>query len=111
MVQVDTAQPHGNDRGLPIAQKKAMALAFPHSTAQRVYRLIDSCCQPHQQLDTDYVSLDEAIRDAVDWIVPRMEDDPQCALIGVEVRTATGDWRTCRLPGQLISPLLCMLPS
>lgn len=111
MVQVDTAQPHGNDRGLPIAQKKAMALAFPHSTAQRVYLLIDSCCQPHQQLDTDYVSLDEAIRDAVDWIVPQMEDDPQCALIGVEVRTATGDWRTCRLPGQLGSPLLCMLPS
>lgn len=87
-----------------------MAIAFSHAACQRVYRLIDSSCQPHQQLDTDYLSLDEAIRDAVDWIVPRMDDDPQCAQIGVEVRTATGDWRTCRLPGQLVSPLLCVLP-
>jgi hypothetical protein len=88
-----------------------MAISFPHVTAQRVYRLIDSYCQPHQQLDTDDASLDEAIRDAVDWIEPRMEEDPKCALIGVEVRTATDDWRTCRLPGQLVSPLLCVLPS
>jgi hypothetical protein len=87
-----------------------MAIAFSHTASQRVYRLIDSSCQPHQQLDTDYLSLDEAIRDAVDWIVPRMDDDPQCAQIGVEVRTATGDWRTCRLPGQLVSPLQCVLP-
>jgi hypothetical protein len=27
-------------------------------------------------------------------------------LIGVEVCSANGDWRTCRLPG----PLLCPLP-
>jgi hypothetical protein len=39
-----------------------------------------------------------------DWIEPRMEDDPQCALIGVAVRP-------CRLPGQLVSPLLCVLPN
>jgi hypothetical protein len=30
-----------------------------------VYRLIATCCQPHQQLDTDCLSLDEVIRDAV----------------------------------------------
>jgi hypothetical protein len=30
--------------------------------------------------------------------------------IGVEVSTVSGDWRTCRLPGPLLCPLLCTLP-
>ncbi|MCP9889339.1 hypothetical protein KBY96_15590 [Cyanobium sp. ATX 6A2] len=85
-------------------------VAFRQAPTQRVYRLIDSCCEPHRQLDTDYPSLDEAIGDAVAWIEQWIDRDPQCSLIGVELRTANGEWRTCRLPSELLCPLLCVLP-
>jgi len=86
-------------------------VGLQRSTTQRVYRLIDSCCEPHQQLDSDYSSLDDAIGDAVAWIEDGIDSDPQCSLIGVEVRTGNGEWRTCRLPSLLVCPLLCVLPS
>jgi hypothetical protein len=54
------------------------------------YRLIDSGCEPHRQLDGQYTSLEEAIADAIAWV--------------------DGNWRTCRLPGPLLCPLLCELP-
>jgi hypothetical protein len=85
-------------------------VAQRHSTTERVYRLIDGCCIPHRQLDTDYTSLDEAIGEAVAWIEQRSDPDPKVALIGVEVRTGNGEWRTCRLPRELVCPLLCVLP-
>lgn len=85
-------------------------IAFRQTTAERVYRLIDSFFDPHPQLDAAYPSLDEAISDAVSWIEHRIEQDPQCSLIGVEVRTGNGEWRTCRLPSELLCPLLCVLP-
>jgi len=72
---------------------------------QRIYRLIDACCEPHQHLDDCYSSLDEAIIDAVAWL-EQITAEPQKQLIGVEVCAANGDWRTCRLP----MPLLCALP-
>jgi hypothetical protein len=71
-----------------------------------LFRLIDSSCEPHCQLDSLYSSLDEAIADAIAWIEPCNGPDPLGALIGVDVRTANGDWRTCRTP----VPLLCRLP-
>lgn len=77
---------------------------------QRLYRLIDACCEPHRQLDALYASLDEAMDDAIAWI-ERYGLDPLLALIGVEVSTASGDWRTCRLPSELLCPLLCPLPA
>jgi hypothetical protein len=73
---------------------------------QRIYRLIDACCEPHQQLDDCYSSLDEAITDAVAWL-EQITAEPQQLLIGVEVCAANGDWRTYRLP----MPLLCALPA
>jgi len=73
---------------------------------ERIYRLIDACCEPHQQLDDCYSSLDEAITEAVCWL-DQICEEPQQQLIGVEVCTANGDWRTCRLPTQL----LCTLPN
>ena len=75
-------------------------------TLQRIYRLIDACCEPHQQLDDAYSSLDEAIIDAVAWL-EQITAEPQQQWIGVEVCTANGDWRTYRLP----MPLLCALPA
>lgn len=84
----------------------AMHGCRPH---QRIYRLIDACCEPHRQLDALYASLDEALDDAIVWIEHRGLD-PLLALIGVEVCAANGDWRTCRTPTALLCPLLCPLP-
>lgn len=77
--------------------------------AQRFYRLIDGCCEPHRQLDALYASLDEALSDAIHWI-ERYGMDPLLSLVGVEVCAANGDWRTCRMPVRLLCPLLCPLP-
>ena len=84
--------------------------------AQRLYRLIDGCCEPHRQLDVLYASLEEAIADAVAWLEQGGVEgclegclDSLLALIGVEVCAANGDWRTCRLPAPLLTPLLCPL--
>ena len=79
----------------------------------RLYRLIDGCCEPHRQLDGPYASLEEAIADAVEWLEQGWAEaglDSLLALIGVEVCAANGDWRTCRLPMPLLTPLLCPLP-
>lgn len=77
---------------------------------QRRYRLIDACCEPHRQLDGLYPSLDEALSEAIAWI-EQDEVETQRSLIGVEVSTGSGIWRTCRLPGPLLCPLLCPLPA
>ncbi|MFM7435661.1 MAG: hypothetical protein ACKOGI_06215 [Vulcanococcus sp.] len=79
----------------------------------RLYRLIDGCCEPHRQLDALYSSLEEAIADAVEWLEQGWGEtglDRLFGLIGVEVCAANGDWRTCRLPMPLLTPLLCPLP-
>lgn len=88
----------------------------PQRPDQRLYRLIDGCCEPHRQLDVLYASLEEAIADAVAWLEQGgMEGclegcrESLLALIGVEVCAANGDWRTCRLPAPLLTPLLCPL--
>ncbi len=61
------------------------------------------------QIDGLYDSLDEAIGEAIAWL-QIYGLDPLHSRIGVEVSTAHGDWRTCRLPGPLLCPLLCTLP-
>jgi len=76
-----------------------------HMRVERRYRLIDGCCEPHRQLDGDYQSMDEAIADAIDWVLSSTLGETN-SLIGVEVCTGNGDWRTCRLP----AALLCALP-
>ncbi|MBM5801355.1 MAG: hypothetical protein FJ077_11120 [Cyanobacteria bacterium K_DeepCast_35m_m2_023] len=80
------------------------------SPATRSYRLIDSGCQLHQQLDGQYSSIEEAITEAIAWLEPLDDGLHHSALIGVEVSTSNGDWRTCRLPAPLLCPLLCMVP-
>lgn len=77
-----------------------------HVPAERRYRLIDGCCDPHAQLDGEYQSIDDAIGEAIDWLLASPGGDTY-NLIGVEVCTGNGDWRTCRLP----AVLLCAWPS
>lgn len=77
---------------------------------ERSYRLIDGSCEPHRQLDGQYSSLDDAIADAIAWIGDLSQPDHPASLIGVEVSSNSGDWRTCRLPGPLLCPLPCALP-
>lgn len=86
---------------------------MPRSTTTQAlctYRLIDSGCEPHRQLDGQYSSLDEAIADAIAWVEPLEDPNPTAHMIGVDVSTADGNWRTCRLPGPLLCSLLCELP-
>jgi hypothetical protein len=80
-----------------------------HSSPCR-YRLIDSGCEPHHQLDGYYSSLDEAIADAIAWVEPIVDPGSTVPVIGVDVSTGDGNWRTCRLPGLLLCPLACVLP-
>lgn len=77
---------------------------------QRHYRLIDACFEPHRQLDGLYASLDEALSEAIAWIEQDGIETLR-SLIGVEVSTASGIWRTYRMPGLLLCPLLCPLPA
>ena len=79
--------------------------------SQRCYRLIDSGGEPHGQLDGQYSSMDEAIADAIAWVEPFGDHHHASGLIGVDVSTRDGNWRTCRLPAPLLCPLLCDLPS
>lgn len=74
--------------------------------AERCYRLIDVGCAPHQELDSQYGSLDDAIADAIAWVEQISENNHPAALIGVEVSTTKGSWRTY----QMHAPLLCPLP-
>ena len=86
---------------------------MPRSSTPQVlcsYRLIDSGCEPHRQLDGPYPSLDEAIADAIAWVEPLSDHNNAAHLIGVDVSTGDGNWRTCRLPAPLLCPLLCPLP-
>lgn len=77
---------------------------------RRLYRLINAYCEPHGILDGLYESLEDAVLEAIAWLQERGVD-PLLGLIGVEVSAANGDWRTLRLPGALLCPLLCPLPA
>jgi hypothetical protein len=72
--------------------------------APRAYRLIDALLQPHPQLDGLYDSIEEAIRDAITWL-EGLGPEAATASIGLEVSTLAGQWRTIRLPDQLLCPL------
>ncbi len=77
-----------------------------HSLHSR-FRLINSGCEPHRQLDGYYSSIEEAIADAIAWVEPVVDPNNTSHVIGVDVATGDGNWRTCRLPGLL----LCELPA
>jgi hypothetical protein len=83
---------------------------YTRSQVQPSYRLIDSGCEPHSLLDGLYSSIDEAIADAIAWVAPHADPHHFASMIGVDVLTADGNWRTCRTPGPLICHLPCMVP-
>lgn len=66
---------------------------------QRQFRLVDSQGAPHPVLDDLYESLDAAWGEALDWWQSHSGSKPGPVEIGVEVSTASGDWRTLRYPG------------
>jgi hypothetical protein len=104
-VRPDTDQPRRRADG-ELSEGRAMQRFSSQAVLTR-YRLIDSGCEPHRQLDGQYTSLDEAIADAIEWVEPLADSHHHAAqLIGVDVGTGDGNWRTCRLP----APLLCQLP-
>jgi hypothetical protein len=66
---------------------------------QRLYRLVDRQGQPHPVLDDLYDSLDAAWSEAMAWWQQQFGSAQVPVEIGVEVSTASGDWRTLRFPG------------
>ena len=68
-----------------------------HALPGRSYRLVDEHGAPHPVLDDLYESLESAWSEALSWwreVAPEHEPIG----IGVEVSTASGDWRTLRHP-------------
>ena len=65
----------------------------------RIYRLVDRQGAPHPVLDDLYESLDAAWSEALGWWNDHCGGSPGPVEIGVEVSTASGDWRTLRFPG------------
>jgi hypothetical protein len=65
---------------------------------QRHYRLVDRQGEPHPVLDDLYDSLDAAWAEAMSWWHDQFGPAQQPVEIGVEVSTASGDWRTLRFP-------------
>ena len=65
----------------------------------RIYRLVDRQGAPHPVLDDLYESLEAAWREAIGWWNDHSGGSSGPVEIGVEVSTASGDWRTLRFPG------------
>lgn len=65
----------------------------------RLYRLVDQQGQPHPVLDDLYESLEAAWGEALNWWHEHVGPEHSVIGIGVEVSTASGDWRTLRHPG------------
>ena len=77
-----------------------MASFRPQSAAHvRHYRLVDRQGAPHPVLDDLYESLDAAWPEAMGWWQDHYGSSQEPVDIGVEVSTASGDWRTLRFPG------------
>ena len=72
-------------------------LQTPASDLQ--FRLVDNQGAPHPVLDDLYESLDAAWGEAIAWWQSQSGSSPGPMEIGVEVSTASGNWRTLRYPG------------
>lgn len=73
--------------------------ARPNGQHVRRYRLVDGRGAPHPVLDDLYDSLDAAWNEARLWWLSQFGSAQEPIEIGVEVSTASGDWRTVRFPG------------
>ena len=91
-----TAQPR-HPASLPVRLSGGRSLAV--STSPRHYRLVDRQGEPHPVLDDLYDSLEAAWDEAMGWWHEQFGPGREPVEIGVEVSTASGDWRTLRFPG------------
>ncbi len=65
------------------------------SIRKSVYRLIGMDGQPHPVLDTQYESMDAAIKAVKIWNSKESVDcHDSSSSIGIEVMTSNGSWRT-----------------
>jgi len=71
----------------------------PFANHVRHYRLVDRQGAPHPVLDDLYDSLDAAWSEAMGWWQEHRGGNQDPVEIGVEVSTASGNWRTLRFPG------------
>lgn len=74
----------------------------------RAYRLVDALLEPHPHLDGLYDSIQEAFRDACEWLEGMGPVADVASTIGLEVRTPDGGWRTIRHPALVACPLACV---
>jgi hypothetical protein len=83
------------------AEKTDMPSVVQSRSTQHVrcYRLVDRQGAPHPVLDDLYESLDAAWSEAMGWWQEHCGSAQEPVDIGVEVSTASGDWRTLRFPG------------
>ena len=63
------------------AAAKGIHWTYHHVCVERRYRLINGCCEPHAQLDGNYESIDEAIADAIDWVLLTWTPETEPALM------------------------------
>jgi hypothetical protein len=75
--------------------------SHPHPVQAHVrrYRLVDGRGAPHPVLDDLYDSLEAAWAEATRWWHNQFGAVEGPVEIGIEVSTASGDWRTLRFPG------------
>ncbi len=69
------------------------------SSINRRFRLVDQQGDPHPVLDDHYDSLDSAWAEAQSWWIEHVGAEQAPVGIGIEVSTASGEWRTLRHPG------------
>jgi hypothetical protein len=67
-------------------------------TRSRHYRLVDAAGDPHPVLDDLYDSAEAAWSEAIRWWSEQCGGEGGPLGIGMEVSTASGDWRTLRPP-------------
>jgi len=78
---------------------RGLGPAAAQAAAPRAYRLVDGGGSPHPVLDDLYDSLEAAWAEAIGWWSEQFGPSHGPVEIGVEVSTASGDWRTLRFPG------------
>jgi hypothetical protein len=82
-----------------MATPQTHTLRPPFANHVRHYRLVDCQGAPHPVLDDLYDSLDAAWSEAMGWWQEHSGGNQDPVEIGVEVSTASGNWRTLRFPG------------
>ncbi len=96
VVSVSYPTTAGSIRATTIAASSQRAAS---SSISRRFRLVDQQGDPHPVLDDHYDSLDSAWAEAKSWWNEHGGADQTPVGIGVEVSTASGEWRTLRHPG------------